>query len=174
MSLIMKKYFLPLTAWFALLAGCQETENKAGEFTGNEATYPLAAGNDYAVYGHVTFKERTDGSTLAVVQVSGTEGNRLHPVHLHRGDIATPDAEIALLMNPVQGATGRSETLIRRLADETPVTYAELISMHASVKIHLAESGPERDIILAGGNIGTAYSRPDGRMRAEIAVCKSE
>lgn len=156
------------------LLSCQESENVLQDFTGNEITYPLQAGSDYAVYGYITFKERKDGNSLAIVQLSGTEGNLRHPVHLHLGDISTPDADIAVLLNPVIGSTGRSETVISRLADETPINYSQLLSLYASIKIHLAESGPERDIILAGGNIGQAYNQASGRMTGEMALCKSE
>lgn len=159
---------------FMLLSACQETENTVQDFTGNEVTYPLQAGSEYPVYGYVTFKERKDGSALALVQLTGTEGSMWHPAHLHLGDISEPDADIAVLLNPVQASTGRSETIITRLSDETPVTYTELVNLYASVKIHLSDSGPERDIILAGGNIGQAYTQANGRRIQEIAVCKSE
>ncbi len=168
------KHFLLVSAFGILLFACQEPENKPNDFTGHEATYPLHAGSDYAVHGFVTFKERKDGSVYALVQLNGTSGNFLHPVHLHLGDIGTPDAEIALLLNPVESSSGHSETVFQRLADETPVNYSQLIAMYASVKIHLAASGPERDIILAGGNIGTAFTHASGRANNYISVCKSE
>jgi hypothetical protein len=59
------------------------------------------------------------------------------------------------------------------LADETLLKYSQLIELDACVKIHLAASGPDRDIILAGGNIGSAEG---ARMAAsdEIGICKSE
>lgn len=165
---------LAVLAVLVKLFSCQEAENGTQDLTGNEVTYPLQAGSDYAVYGYVTFKERRDGSALAIVQLNGTEGNMWHPVHLHLGDISEPDADIAVLMNPVQAATGKSETIITSLSDETPVTYAELIALYASVKIHLSDSGPERNIILAGGNIGQAYTQASGRRILEMSVCKSE
>lgn len=172
----MKTMYRLLSAAFLLVFGsaCQETDSSVEDFTGNEVTYPLLAGSDYAVYGYVTFKERKGGSALAIVQLTGTEGNMWHPVHLHLGDISEPDADIAVLLNPVKASTGRSETVITHLSDETPVTYAELIALYASVKVHLSESGPERDIILAGGNIGQAYTQANGRRAMEWAVCKSE
>lgn len=170
----MKKYAWLLMVLVMALHACQEAENKPNDFTGNEATYPLYAGADYNIYGSITFRERTDGSALAVVQLHGTTGSMVHPVHLHLGDIGTPAADIAVLLNPVPGNTGHSETVIRQLADETPITYAGIIELYACIKVHLAESGPERDIILAGGNIGEAYSAPHGRRSLQMAVCKSE
>lgn len=170
---VMKRLF-GVIAWTIILGACQETETDLQDFTGNEATYPLQAGSDYAVYGHITFKERRDGSAQAIVQLTGTGGNMLHPVHLHLGDISEPGTEIAVLLNPVQAATGRSETIINRLSDETPITYSGILALYASIKVHLSESGPERDIILAGGNIGQAYMQANGRRVMEMAICKSE
>jgi hypothetical protein len=153
---------------------CQENEQGISNLTGNEVTYFLQPGADYPVSGTVTFKERKDGSTLVVIALEGTEGNAAHPVHLHLGDISTPDAAIAALLNPVAGSSGRSETVLSRLADETPVNFTDLLTLYACIKIHLSDAGPERDIILAGGNIGSAFNNPAGRRRAEFAICRSE
>ena len=162
---------------FAMLAGilaaCQESEN-ISEFTGNETIYALQQASQYAISGTVTLKERKDGKTTLVVQLIGTEGTSNYPVHLHRGDLSTPQADVAALLNPLVGKTGKSETLLDKLADETTVTYKDLINLKACLKIHLSDVGVERTIILAGGNIGasiTAYN-PGGRLG--IAVCKSE
>lgn len=162
---------------FALLtvfAACQDTENALTDLTGNEITYALQAGSVYPVSGTVTFKEKKNGTTLVIVALTGTEGNTLHPVHLHMGDITTPDAEVAALLNPVKGNIGKSETTLEFLADETSVTYSALMEYNACIKIHLADSGPDRDIILAGGNIGSAFNNASGKGRGEFGVCKSE
>jgi hypothetical protein len=156
-----------------LLVGCQENEGIKDDFTGNEVVYPLQSGSVYPISGTATFKEKKDGNTSILIELTGTEGNIEHPVHLHVGNISAPGAEIAALLNPVVGSTGKSETTFTMLADETAVTYAQLIEMNACIKIHLAASGPDRDIILAGGNIGSAE---EARMSSsfEIGVCKSE
>lgn len=164
--------------WFFVLlsafTACQENENALSDLTGNEVTYPLQAGSVYPVSGAVTFKEKKDGTTRVVVALSGTEGNILHPVHLHLGDIATPDVAVAALLNPVKGSTGTSETDLNALANESPISYAALIELNACIKVHLAGSGPDRDIILAGGNIGSAFNNEAGRGRIEFGICKSE
>ncbi len=167
----MKKVIWAFAATFSFLA-CQENENAKSEFTGNETTYALQAGSTYNISGTVIFKEKVGGSTLAVVNLTGTEGNLQHPVHLHLGEISTPGTDVAALLNPVLGETGISETLITKLADETEITYSQIIALEACVKIHLAAAGPERDIILAGGNIGSAKGSISGRQ--DIGICKSE
>lgn len=153
--------------------GCHENQPALSEFTGNEITYSLQPGSVYPISGIVTFKERKDGSTTVVVNLDGTEGNLQLPVHLHMGDISAADADVAALLTPVTGTTGLSETRLTKLANEEPLAYADLINLEACIKIHLAETGPDRDIILAGGNIGAAALNSDGG-RLSISVCKSE
>ena len=157
-----------------VLVNCQENATIETNFTGNEVTYPLFAGSQYNVDGTVTFKELKDGSALVFVLLSGTEGNVRHPVHLHLGDISTSAADILALLNPVEAKSGASETVLKTFADETLVTYRELVKLNASVKVHLAASGAERDIILAGGNIGANASRDFSGGRLKVEVCKSE
>jgi hypothetical protein len=154
------------------LYGCEESQS-VSDFTGNEATYALQQTSDFAVSGTVTFKEKRDGSALILVELQGTDGDVELPVHLHMGDISEPGAEVAALLNPVLGSTGRSETNFVQLANETPLNYNELIGLEASIKVHLSDVGPERDIVLAGGNIGSIASKGfNGRVG--IGVCKSE
>ena len=151
---------------------CQENEAIKDDFTGNEVIYPLQSGSIYPISGTATFKEKKDGNTSIIIELTGTEGNIEHPVHLHLGNISSLGADVAALLNPVKGSTGKSETTFTMLADETALKYSQLIELDACIKIHLAASGPDRDIILAGGNIGSA----DGARMAndEIGVCKSE
>jgi len=168
------KYFV-LSAVIALgFISCQENDSSPSDFTGKEATYALAQGSEYAVQGTVTFKEKIDGSTLVVLQLEGTEGDLQHPVHLHLGAIGTPDAAIAAQLHPVAGSTGKSETLLVELADESKISYSEIIALDACVKVHLAASGPDKDIILAGGNIGKAFANDGAMGRLGFGTCKSE
>jgi hypothetical protein len=122
----------------------------------------------------VYFKEKKDGTTLVRVELSGTEGEIQHPVHLHLGDISKPGADVTALLNPVLGKTGVSETLLTKLSDESSISYRQLVELLACVKIHLSDSGPEKDIILAGGNIGKAAADGPANGRVSIGVCKSE
>lgn len=167
----MKKVFWAFAATLSFLA-CQENESAKSEFTGNETTYALQAGSTYNISGTVTFKEKVGGSTLAAINLTGTEGNLQHPVHLHLGEVSFDGAEVAALLNPVLGKTGVSETIITKLEDETAITYEQIIALQACVKVHLAAAGPERDIILAAGNIGSSKGVISGRL--DIGVCKSE
>lgn len=156
---------------FLVLFACEERTNQEVVFTGNEVVYSLQAGSAYTISGSLYLKEKTDGSTLVSILLDGTEGDVEHPVHLHLGDLSTADAAVAALLEPVDSKTGKSETVLKQLADESSISYAELIQLAASIKIHLAEAGPGRDIILAGTNIGTAVTSNTGA-RSGITICQ--
>ncbi len=173
MNFTTTSFYLFMVIIIGSLTGCSDDRpEELSEFTGNEKIYTLEAGSVYPISGTATFKEKKDGTTVVVVALTGTDGVASHPVHLHMGDIATPDANVAALLNSVSAQTGLSETSISRLADETPMTFSQLTSLTACIKIHLAASGPDRDIILAGGNIGNTNN---GRLSVNqvVAVCKS-
>ena len=167
------KIWIGILLVVVMLASCQESET-VSDFTGNEVTYALQQASEFAVSGKVVIKEKKDGGALLLIELDGTDGNILLPAHLHLGDIATPDADIAALLNPVAGQSGKSETNLSILADETRITYQELLKLEASIKIHLSDTGPERDIILAGGNIGELGTKGSTNGRIGIGVCKSE
>jgi hypothetical protein len=160
--------------WIGLImAACQESESNS-EFTGTEITYALQPGSDYEVLGLVTFKERRDGSTTVVVSLTGTDGSEKLPVHLHLGDISQADVDVAALLSPVDSKTGKSETVLTRLADETKIAYSDLLQLEACMKIHLADTGPGRDVVLAAGNIGESFMKSLASGRTGIGLCKSE
>lgn len=168
----MKKSIIAVVLVFFLIS-CQESET-VSDFTGNEAVYALQQASSFAVSGTVSFKEKKDGSALILVQLEGTDGNVKLPVHLHWGDITTPGAEVVALLNPVNGLNGKSETNLKQLADETLVTYQDLLDFEASIKVHLSDVGPERDIVLAAGNIGKIATTLTKNGRLGVGVCKSE
>jgi len=167
------KNLLFLVVFSLLLISCQENVS-TNDFTGNETTYDLPSASQYNISGVVTLKEKRDGTTLVAVKLTGTSGESKLPVHLHLGDISTPGADVAALLIPVNAETGISETIIKQLADESKVSYSDLIKLNACVKIHLSDVGPERDIILAGGNIGASVSKSIESGRTGIVPCKSE
>lgn len=158
-------------AWIVVgLAACQKSE-VVSEFTGNQAVYGLIQASQYQVSGTVTFKERKDGSTSIVIQLEGTDGTTELPAHLHMGDVASNGAEVAALLNPVNAKTGKGETILAKLANETKVSYKDLIKLAAYVNIHASLTGPESSIVLAAGNIGSNGTATSSASR--IGVCSS-
>lgn len=161
-------------AWVGIqLCGCSsdDSEIPINDFTGNETIYPLSQGSEFPISGTATFKEMTNGNTMLLVELTGTEGTEMHPVHFHEGDI-TEDGAIIFMPNPVSAATGISETEISIMPDGTKITYEELNNLNANIRVHLEESGPGAMVVLAGGNIGAAYqNNPSGSGRLAIPIC---
>lgn len=161
---------------FAL--GCSQNDplvEKETEFTGREVTYALESASEFDVSGTAVFKERIDFSTDIVITLNKTfQGNAQFPVHLHVGDMSKDNADIAASLQPVEAINGESETLLTMLADESKVTFDEIKQMDACIKIHLSATGPEKDIVLAAGNVGLAVSKNPAGGRLKIGLCKSE
>lgn len=166
-------------AFLAFLSGCSESEPEIismdPAYSGNEVVYALSSASVYNMSGTVTLKERKDNSTDVIVQLNGTTGTTAQfPVHLHLGDVSLDDANVAALLLPVADKTGRSETNLKQLADESPISFAELRRLNACIKIHASTVGEARNIILAAGNIGSAISGTSPSGRLSIGLCKSE
>lgn len=168
----MKLAFLLTLLWCSLLVGCTDSsDNAIDEFTGNEVVYDLIQSSDFPISGTVTFKERTDGEVQVVVALQGTQGEIFHPVHLHFGDLSTPDAEIAFLLNDLKGSEGLSSTTVSILSDETIFDFAAVDKFNGSIKVHLGAIGEDSDVILAAGNIGSNKNILTGRQK--VAICNS-
>lgn len=169
----MKKLFIIFGMVVGIYA-CQENDSaKKSIYTGNESVYPLLSGSAYSIDGKVTFKERTDGTADIIVAIKGTEGDVHHPVHLHLGDMSIDGASVAALLTPVFGKTGKSETHLTRLVDESSISYKDLVKLNACIKVHLSDLGTGKDIVLAGGNVGIAAAS-SSTSRIGMATCKSE
>jgi hypothetical protein len=162
------------TVWLvaiAVLAGCQKSE-VVSIYTGNQAVYGLTQASQYAVSGTATFKERKDGATTILVQLSGTEGTTQLPVHLHLGNVSANGALIAALLNADDATTGTSETILSQLADGTKVSYKDLLNLSAYINVHAATAGPESAVILAAGNIGANGTKVSSNL--QIGVCSNK
>ncbi|MEQ8924491.1 MAG: hypothetical protein RLO81_01695 [Fulvivirga sp.] len=166
----MKRLFILLIAvWFT---ACNEDE-EVSDYTGNQVTYDLVQSSDFPVQGTATFRERRDSNIELFIQLSGTEGTIEHPAHLHYGDVSVADAEVAKLLLPVRGSSGKSVTIFNRLNDETLITYNDLLTFDGHIKVHL-DGGANKSTILASGNIGSAFTKNPSVGRKEIAVCRME
>jgi len=169
----MKKVIWSVLA-VVFVAACQDNETSKSDFTGREVTYALFAGAEYDIDGTATIQEKNDGTAFVSIILSGTEGDLEHPVHIHLGNLSEPGAAVFANLNPVLSKTGKSETHLTQLADESSITYQQLIDLYACVKIHLSASGPSKDIILAAGNVGSASDDDTSTGRLGFGSCKSE
>ena len=159
----MKKFLLLFLA-FSIVA-CDDNEEPL-VYTNNQQEFDLVQSSALPVGGTVTILERRDGQVEIRINVTGTEGDIQHPAHLHY-------AEVALLLTPVLGSTGESITITDQLNNEQLITYEDLLTFDGHIKVH-QDNGPNKNVILASGNIGSAFTKSGNTGRQKIAVCKSE
>lgn len=156
---------------FVVFIGCSSEETPVNEYTGNEISYSLFSGSEIGTAGAITFRERTDRSVDVIVTLDNSfQGD--YPVHLHYGDLSNPDAPQATLLADYNGDQNVSVTNISMLADETPFTFEKVNNFDGSVKIHLGRTGPDYDVIISAGNIGSNASK--GFNLEGIANCSED
>lgn len=150
-----------------LFFNCQTDKGLTDEFTGNEVTYTLNSDSDWDFHGTATFLEKKDLSTRVIIQLEGTEGDKNFPVHLHY-ESYNIEADLAAQLEPLTAAKGLSITDLTELANESGIRYSDLIKFDGHLKIHLAETGPLKDVILSYGNIGKNAPLP---LDMKVAKC---
>jgi hypothetical protein len=121
-------------------------------FTGEEIVYQLDSVAVPNIKGTATFQERSNGSALVTIQLQNTPADGTHPAHIHANTAAEGGA-IAISLNPVNGATGLSQTEVSAYDDGTEVSYADLLEYDGYINVHL--SAAELGIIVAQGDIGS-------------------
>src|SRR5262245_26555285 len=130
------------------IAACDDNDD-ATKQNKNERMYALNELDSSGVKGTVTFTKVDDKTTRVVVQLTGTKAGNSHPAHIHSGSVATA-GPIVLDFNPVDGSTGRSETLVTKMNDGAAVTYEDLIAFNGHVNVHL--SAADLKIMIAQGD----------------------
>ena len=117
-----------------------------------KTTYALAPVSNPAISGKVTFTKLDATSTLVTIELIGTTAGNTHPAHIHANS-ASEGGSVVIGFNPVDGATGKSETTVTQLNDGTPITYEGLLEFDGYVNVHLSPA--EISIFIAQGNIGS-------------------
>ena len=122
------------------------------ELTGNTKQYALAPKVDGTISGTVTFSERANMETLAVIMLQNAANGTDHPAHIHSGSVATAPGAIIVTFKSVSGATGMSKTNITQLDDGTPIDYAGITTIDGYVNVHV--SAIDLATLIAQGNVG--------------------
>jgi cell wall assembly regulator SMI1 len=151
------KNLFKLTILFCLLfvsmiyfAGCREDDPKP-QLTGDTKQFALASVSNPAISGNITFSKRDDNATLITVQLSGTSSGTSHPAHIH-ANTAAEGGPILLDLTAIDGASGKSETIVKALNDGSLITYDQLINIDGYVNVHLSSSN--LSTLIAQGDIG--------------------
>lgn len=122
------------------------------ELTGESMSYVLDEKDITGINGTATFRERVNGTTLAILEVQNTVPNNSHPAHIHANS-AAKGGEIVFSFAPVDGTTGISMSNIVELEDMTAISYDDLLTYDGYINVHLSMS--ELGVIVAQGNIGS-------------------
>ncbi len=119
--------------------------------TGESVTYDLGEKDVTGISGTITFSQRMNGESLAVIELIGiTEGN--HPAHIHAGSVAEAPGGILISLTPVN-AMGMSKTNIAMNDAEETISYEALTNIDGYVNVHA--SAEDLATLLAQGNVGS-------------------
>ncbi|KEO75870.1 hypothetical protein [Anditalea andensis] len=152
-----------------IIWGCSSEEE--GIYTQNQVSYSLTAASDFDIQGMAHVRElRTGGIEIELVLegLTSTEAY-FYPSHLHYGPYDSPNAPMAQMLSPVDARTLVSKTVITTLHDGSIMDFNRFLSFDGHIKVHLAEDGPDYEVILAVGNVG-AYNERVVDL-SKIAVC---
>ncbi|WP_026952668.1 hypothetical protein [Algoriphagus mannitolivorans] len=163
----MKKIFAIALVAFGLLA-CSETEPE--KYTGQELNFELYKSSDYNFSGVLNVRELLGGQLEFNLKLDGTKANSdyEYPAHLHFGGYDQADAPIAFLLRPVSAKTLESSTILGKLSDGTKLGFEEMKLFDGHVKIHLANEGPDYQVVLVAGNVG---KNPAEFIPENMAIC---
>ena len=139
-----------LLASMIFFIGCKK-DSPQPQLTGTNKQFKLFSKSNPAISGTVTFAKRDDNATLVTVQLSGTSAGASHPAHIH-ANTAAEGGSIILDLTAIDGASGKSETVVKTLKDGTAITYEQFLIINGYVNVHL--SGTDLGTLIAQGDIG--------------------
>jgi len=154
-----------------VLFSCQEKEESM--FTGNEITYNLYQGSDFDYTGKINARELVNGEIELTVELNGKKESTDYyfPAHLHFGSYDNLDSPIAYLLNAVDIRSLKSITVLGPLSDGRKLSFEDFKTFDGHVKVHLADSGPEYQVILTAGNIGKNDNSPEAFKVENMTMC---
>lgn len=135
----------------ALLWSCNDDDDTViDDGPGESEEFAITALND-DIEGTLTFTDMRDESTTIDIELEGTEEGTTYLAYL-RHESAAENGDIALTLEPVDGATGLSTTVATNLDDETSISYEDLIDFDGHLIIIV--EGEEEEIPVAFADLG--------------------
>jgi hypothetical protein len=159
-SMNMHRLILLVTFLFVLTLGaCSDEEEDI--YTGRMEAYQLEQTSEYDFSGVATVRELRKGGIEIQIQLTGPSTDAIYhyPAHLHHGDHRDFQAPMAQMLNPIDARVLLSITSLDKLADGSAMNFDRFLDFEGHIKIHLAEDGPDYEIILASGNVGKTRER---------------
>lgn len=121
------------------------------ELTSASTTYTLASVNDSGIDGTVTFAKRVSGATLVNVTLNGASPTGNYPISIYDNSIDAT-GPVAITLNNYQGSTGTSTTSVRKLNDNTAISYDQLTTFNGHINVATSATDPT---YITQGNIGS-------------------
>lgn len=116
-----------------------------------QKVYTLNPVEDQSIKGKVTFLKLDENSTQITIEIEGTKSGNSHLAHVHANSVSEGGGVVIPLTN-VDGATGKSVTVVTEMKDGTAVTYEELLMYDGHVNVH---DNVDPSVFIAQGNIGS-------------------
>lgn len=163
---------LMLVTFFAIcMFSCQQQEEE--RYTPNSVTYQLFQSSDFEYDGTAVVRELKGGGVEVTLSLRGPKSNDPYyfPSHLHFGNYKESGAALAFLLNPVDIKTLESKTILGKLSDGTDLNFESFRNFDGHIKVHLANEGPDYDVILATGNVGKNDNSIEQFSRESISAC---
>ncbi len=134
-----------------------DNKNNAPGFTGESKTYTLISADDSDVSGTAQFRERTDGSMVVTVDLDGTTSGQSYPVFI-RSNASNETGATIVELEPVNGTTGTSATILEERDNGTTLTYDQVLALNGTLVVTTSDETvvSQSDI---GSNELTATSR---------------
>ncbi len=120
------------------------------ELTAASTTYALGSVNDSGVDGTVTFTKRVSGSSLVKVNLNGASPTSNYPISIYENS-QDEEGPVAITLNNYTGSNGTSITSVRKLNNNTAISYDELTNFNGHINIATSATDPT---YIAQGNIG--------------------
>lgn len=134
------------------LTSCGKDDGGPGiELTGMSKTFALAEVSSSGASGTATFAAQSDGSMLVTVELTGTVSGESHPMHIHE-NTAAEGGGIAVTLNPVDGTTGMSETVVTETDGGVAISYEAVLDFDGYINVHASAS--DLATLLVQGDIG--------------------
>tara|TARA_B000000441_G_C21658902_1_gene299967 strand:+ start:464 stop:889 length:426 start_codon:yes stop_codon:yes gene_type:complete len=120
-----------------LIISCSDDDDGTTPFDGESVTYDLMSVSDPSISGEATFTEQENGTVKIVLDLEGTPAGGMHPAHIHN-NTAAEGGEIAISLEPVDGDTGMSTTIVSAKDDGTAITFEQLTDYDGYINVHLS------------------------------------
>src|SRR5690554_413140 len=143
---------IPMFLFSALLWSCNNDDDAVIDDGPGESKEFAITALDNDIEGTLTFTDMQDGSTTIDIELDGTEEGTTYLAYL-RHESAAEQGDIALSLEPVDGATGLSTTTATSLDDETSISYEDLIEFDGHLIIFV-EGEQEEEIPVAYADLG--------------------